>query len=121
MPLYTFQKNSKIKDFFFNSSEVVSIGATVDIEGETWTRIPVNPNVQIDSIEKININDPKKFAEVTGKKKGTVGSLFDLSKELSEKRAERNGGEDPVAKEFEKNHAKKRKGKKVLNKGNIED
>ena len=36
------------------------------------------------------------FIRTTGSKKGTMGEMMDLSKEMSHRRAEKNGGTDPV-------------------------
>jgi hypothetical protein len=56
--------------------------------------------------------DSRKFAEMTGSKKGTMGDLFDQSKELSEARKKVHGGKDPVKQKYWENWSKKRKGKK---------
>lgn len=117
MPQYIFQSGKKIKEFFFNMSEIVSIGKTVEIEGKTWTRIPSLPNTAISTVAKQDISSPQKFAEVTASKRGTYGDLLDLSKELSEKRAAQNNGVDPVAENYKKNHKKKRKGRDMFNGG----
>ena len=45
--------------------------------------------------------------------KGSVGDMLDYSKELSEKRAEKNGGVDPVKQKYFRNYEKKT-GKKHL-------
>jgi hypothetical protein len=44
--------------------------------------------------------------------KGTVGDLLDYSAELSERRAEANGGVDPIKKKALENYSKKTGGKK---------
>jgi hypothetical protein len=49
---------------------------------------------------------------MTGNKKGTMGDLFDQSKELSEARKKIHGGKDPVKQKYWKEWSKKRKGKK---------
>lgn len=54
------------------------------------------------------------FVEDTGRKRGTVGDMMDYSRELSEKRAQQNGGVDPIQQNFFKDY-KKRVGKKHLN------
>lgn len=53
----------------------------------------------------------KDFIEKTGSMKGTYGDLLDYSKELSEKRASKVGGEDPVLRKKFNEYAKRRKGK----------
>ena len=42
--------------------------------------------------------------------KGSMGDMWDYSKELSEKRKEITGTVDPIRKKAEKNYSKKRKG-----------
>ena len=48
--------------------------------------------------------------------KGSVGDMLDYSKELSEKRAESNGGVDPVKQKYFKNYEKKNGVKHVADK-----
>jgi len=81
-----------------------------DKKGLKWNRVFTPPNVSVDS--KINEFSEKEFVEKTRTKKGTVGDLLDRSKELSEKRAQKNGGVDPLKNKFFKEYSKKRRGKK---------
>lgn len=53
------------------------------------------------------------FVEETGRKRGTIGDMMDHAKELSEKRAQKNGGVDPIQSKFFSDY-KKRVGKKHL-------
>ena len=48
--------------------------------------------------------------------KGTMGDMWDYSKELSDKRKEVMGGTDPLRKKAEKEYSKKRKGMKYKDK-----
>ncbi len=41
------------------------------------------------------------FVKKTGNMKGTLGDMENLSREMSEKRAAKNGGEDPVLNQME--------------------
>ena len=66
----------------------------IDKDGVEWERVFLIPNAQIDS--QIDPCDEKAFVEKTGNQKGTVGDLWEQSKELSEKRKDRFGGKDPV-------------------------
>tara|TARA_R100000008_G_C3583597_1_gene170425 strand:+ start:331 stop:672 length:342 start_codon:yes stop_codon:yes gene_type:complete len=79
---------------------------TYEIDGIEYNRVYTIPNASIDT--KIDPNSPKEFRE---KAKGTIGELWDQSKELSEKR-EKQQGEDPVKKKFFSDYAKERKGAK---------
>jgi len=57
-------------------------------------RLPINPF------------DMKKMVAKTGAMKGTVGDLWNVSKEASEKRSEKLGHEDPVKRKYLDNYAK---------------
>lgn len=78
-----------------------------DDKGVKWERVFYAPQASIDA--NINPNDSKKFAEKTGGK-GTMGDLWDRSRELSEKR-EKIYGKDPVQEKYLREYSKKRKGK----------
>lgn len=121
MPLYTFVSKNKYQDFFFNYKDVPSIGSEIIIDGKKWVRAATIPNYAIDEIGKINIDDPKDFARRTANHKGTVGELFDLSKQLSEERESRDGV-DKIGETFQKqkdaklNAKRERNRQKKLNK-----
>ena len=76
-----------------------------------WKRIYTVPSASIDT--SINPFSEKEFIQKTGTKKGTVGDMMDLSSELSQKRAELNGKEDPVKRKMF-NEYEKKTGKKHL-------
>jgi len=82
----------------------------VDSDGLEWKRVFTIPNASIDS--QIDANSSKEFIEKTANKKGTVGEMMDYSKELSQVRAEKNGGVDPIKEKYYKDYAAKRKGAK---------
>lgn len=73
-------------------------------DGVKWNRIITAPNVSADSI---NPNSPQDFIDKTKNKNYTLGDLWDKSKELSEARAKKHGGADPI-KEKAKNEYKKK-------------
>ena len=50
--------------------------------------------------------------ETTAAKKGTMGDMMDYSKELSMKRAAKNGGVDPVKEKYYKKYSDARNGTK---------
>ena len=73
-------------------------------EGVEWQRVFLSPNAAIS-----NSPDPfdgNSFVEKTANMKGTVGDMMDYSAELSEKRAERTGGEDPLKRKHFKDYEK---------------
>lgn len=80
----------------------------VDNNGTEWRRIFVNPNVSTDT--QFNPLSSKDFVEKTRNKKGSLGEIWDKSKELSEKRKEITG-EDGVLKNYYKKYSEQRRGK----------
>lgn len=59
---------------------------------------------------KIDPFSEQQFRERTAAKGDTVGALWDRSKELSEMRAAKNGGIDPVKKKYFEDYKKKKRG-----------
>ena len=81
----------------------------IDEKGIEWKRKWTLPNAAIDAeIDPFNSNE---FVRKTASKKGTMGDLWDQSKELSEKRKEKHGGKDPVKEKYLKEWSKERKGR----------
>lgn len=79
-------------------------------DGVKWNRVFTVPHASIDT--KIDPNSAADFVKKTGSKKGTFGDMMDLSAELSERRAEQHGGEDPVKRKLFDDYKKENKGKK---------
>jgi len=73
---------------------------------DCWARVFLAPNAAIDTqIDPFSSND---FIRQTENKKETVGSMWDRSSELSEKRKDQTGGVDPVReKAFDKYEAER--------------
>tara|TARA_Y100000401_G_scaffold48903_1_gene38034 strand:- start:4316 stop:4696 length:381 start_codon:yes stop_codon:yes gene_type:complete len=83
-------------------------------DGVEWQRVFLSPNASISSnSDPFNSNA---FLDKTANMKGTVGDMMDYSAELSEKRAEKSGGVDPIRKKHFDNYEKS-VGKKHLNDG----
>jgi hypothetical protein len=77
-------------------------------DGLKWLRVFSVPRMAIDSqVDITNIEGWRKYTN----KKGTVGDIMDASAEASSRRAERNGGLDPVKEKFFQDYSKQRKGK----------
>jgi len=80
-----------------------------DGKDKNWMRLYTTPQVNMGeaSFSRVDPNNSLKFVEKTGKMRGKIGEIQDLSKELSEKRAARsNNGEDPVKRNFFDNFEK---------------
>lgn len=101
------------------TEEVVSIVQSMhdiheytDENGTKWNRLWTKPLASIDS--KIDPNNSREFVEKTRNKKGTIGDLFDQSKELSQQR-ENKYGYDGVKNNFYNDYSKLRRNKKHPN------
>ena len=79
---------------------------------DDWKRVYLSPNAHIDS--QIDPSSRRQFLESTASKKGTLGDMFDYSRELSDKRAAENGGVDPIKKKYFENYSKQRNGAKHI-------
>jgi hypothetical protein len=112
MPLYSFlnEETGEIKDVFMPMN---SEHEYADEKGKSWTRIWTVPQAVIDG--KISCWSERQFVEKTGKSKDSLGSIWDRSKELSEKRAsESSDGIDPLRKKGEEQYSKERKGRPFI-------
>ena len=81
-----------------------------DPDGLEWKRVFTIPYASIDS--QIDPYSSKEFIQKTENKKGTLGDMMYYSKEMSQSRAEKNGGIDPVKENYYKDYSSKRKGAK---------
>ena len=81
----------------------------IDESGAKWDRVFFATNASIDT--QGDCFSKEDFARRTAKQGMTVGDMWDLSKEMSNKR-EKIAGDDPVKKKYFKNYEKKRKGDK---------
>ena len=77
---------------------------------KNWKRVFTCPNAAIDS--QIDPFSSRDFMRKTGAKKGTYGDLLDKSSELSNQRAEKAGGVDPIKEKYFKDYSAKRRGAK---------
>ena len=81
-----------------------------DDNGLEWNRVFTSPELSTSKIcDPWNRND---FINQTGNQKGNLGDLLDQSAELSDKRAQQNGGVDPVKQKYFKDYSKQRRGLK---------
>jgi len=113
MPLYSYRNVStgEVRDVLQTMSETHEyFGERGD--QDCWQRVFYPPNFTIDGT--INPFSQKDFMRKTENKKGTIGDIMDRSAELSEQRAEKTGGEDPVKQKYFDNYAKERRGARHL-------
>jgi len=95
MPYYLFShpETGEIREIFFHMRDEKKYS---DEHGVAWLREYVVPQAGIDT--KLDPYSSRAFVEKT-RKAGTMGELFDLSKEMSEKRGGKKN--DPIKKEHE--------------------
>jgi len=111
MPLYVFQHptSGQVIELVQKMTEEHQY---IDDEGTKWNRVWAVPQASIDT--NVNAESSADFVHKTRDKKGTVGDLWSLSREMSEKRARIHGGKDPVLEQYNKKQKDLRKGKKSL-------
>lgn len=108
MPMYLFQnaKTKEVKEVFFHMNDEKIY---VDEKGFTWDRLYTVPQASIDTkADPFSVND---YVKVTNKK-GTYGDLLDRATEMSEARASKAGGLDPIKEKHYEEYAAKRHGLK---------
>ena len=99
MPLYTFQhpKTEETRDVFFGMTDEKNY---IDENGIKWDRVFYPPTFAFDT--KIDPHDENAFKKKT-ERGGTMGDLFDLSKELSDRRGGEQNDEIKIKHEQNKN------------------
>ena len=83
----------------------------IDDQGVEWRRKFNAPNASVDNEFGADMTEDQ-FARATKGKNYTLGEMWDKSAELSSKRAQKNGGQDPILNKAYKDYSKKRKGMK---------
>lgn len=108
MPIYIYKHPTK--EEYEEVVQSMNDPHTYSKDGVEWERVFFAPNMAISaSDDPFSANN---YVEKTANMKGTVGDLLDYSAELSEKRAEINGGVDPVKEKALKDYSKLTGGKK---------
>jgi hypothetical protein len=103
MPLYIFQ-NPETEEFR-EILQGMNEPHVFEEDGVQWKRVFTVPTASIDT--KIDPFSQRQFVEKTGNKKGTIGNMMDLSSELSQKREQMHGKEDPVKRKHFSDYEKK--------------
>ena len=110
MPIYLFE-NPDTDEVIEVIQRMSDVHEHTDENGLKWGRVWTSPTASTDShIDPWNKNQFLEKTKTTGK--ATMGDIWDRSQELSQKRAEKNGGIDPVRKKYESRYAEGRKGKR---------
>ena len=98
-----------------DTGEIVSVVQGINEEhsynkdGLEYQRVFTNPNMAIDS-DYSSLSE-EQFVNSTKNKKGTLGDLFDASKEASEKRKKLHG-KDRIKDKYFKDYSSRRQGSK---------
>lgn len=82
-------------------------------DGIQWNRVFYVPNAFV--TEPVNAFSETYFLNKT-KNSGTLGDLYDRAAELSDIRAEKSGGIDPIKEKAKEDYSKARGGRKPLEK-----
>jgi hypothetical protein len=115
MPTYIYKHpNDEIYKEIVQTMNEAHVYFEDDVE---WKRVFTIPQASIDS--HVDPFSSKEFVEKTGKMKGTYGDLIDYSSEMSNKREEKCGTEDPIKRKFFNEYKKKNKVKHVQDKPKI--
>ena len=107
MPIYVYKHPTE--EVYEEVIQGMNDAHTFSKDGVEWQRVFLPPNAAISSSsDPFNSNS---FLEKTSNMKGTFGDMMDYTAELSEKRAEKSGGIDPIKKKhferYEKDVGKK--------------
>ena len=106
MPVYEFAaEDGKVISVLVRLDEPDSARAQQTVDGKVYKRVYSAPLASHDSIPKDGSR--KEFWAATTAKNIKVGDMWELSKEMSEKRAAKNGGVDPVKAQFYKDYEKR--------------
>ena len=107
MPIYCFEhpKTGEQKEILLGINDKHEF---VDDKDVRWNRVySFNLCVKGGQLDPWNNKD---YLRKTGEMKGTIGDMWDLSKEMSERRAKDNGGIDPIKEKKLAEDKKVRKG-----------
>lgn len=109
MPIYIYQ-NPKTEECIEVVQSMNDEHVYFDESGLEWKRVFVASELNTEgTINPWSAND---FVDKTRNVKGSYGDMLDRSAELSDKRAEKNGGVDPIKQKYFKEYSKKRGGAK---------
>ena len=105
MPLYIFShpETGEIREVFFHMDDDKSY---VDEDGIKWQREYSSP--ELNASGKTDPWNSKQFVEKTGKGRGKLGDMLDMSADLSKERASQNNGVDPMKENYYKRYSKER-------------
>ena len=102
MPIYVFQ-HPETEEYTEVVQGMNDDHIHIDDSGVEWKRIFFAPGMTMDTeVDPYNQSD---FIKATSNKKGSLGEVMDYSKELSQRRADKDG-KDPVREKFLRQYEK---------------
>lgn len=107
MPVYDFQheESGQIIAVLVRLDEPDAARQEQTVDGKVYKRVYSASQINKDTkVGDATLND---FTKITTDKNLSVGTMWDISKEMSAKRAEKNGGIDPVQQKFYDDYKKK--------------
>src|SRR4051812_15738018 len=107
MPHYVFARvdnPSVVQDFFYHMHDAPSVGSVVTLDKVQWKRVFTKPRMSVDT--KVDPYSAKDFIKATNKN-AIVGDLWDRAKEMSLKRADKEGGTDPIKAKFFRDYSRR--------------
>lgn len=106
MPIYIYQHphTGEIREIFQNMNDEHVYYS----QGVKWKRVFTTPQLASQGLSNIDPFSEKQFLDKTDKPT-TIGDMIDRAKELSQKRADKNGGVDPLKEKFVKEYKEKYK------------
>jgi len=113
MPLYVF-KHPEEEVVVEIIQKMEETHVFVDDEGTEWERVWDTPNTSVDTNQLDGSKES--FMKYTENRKGTLGDLWDASRECSEKRIQRDG-KDHVKEKFFKEYKEKNNVKHMKDNG----
>lgn len=94
-------ETNKIIVLFYHYNDVPKIGEIIkDAEGKHWKRVASSVMAAVDTV--VDPYSKKSFNKILENKNVTHGTLWDVSKEMSERRTEKDGF-DAVKDKFDQN------------------
>jgi len=103
MPIYVYQ-HPETEEYIEIIQGMNDDHEYTDESGVAWNRVFHAPNANFDT--QVDPYSQSDYIKATANKQGTMGDLMDYSKELSEKRAAKDG-KDPLKEKFYRDHEKK--------------
>lgn len=98
MPIYPFEniQDGRFVEVYFGMNDIKVYNGEDGTEVGIWERRFTVPTAGIDT--KIDAWNSRQFVEKTANMKGNLGMLFDISRDLSDKRAKESGeNADPIS------------------------